>query len=123
MNTARIDPEYLCVVGSRMRVVGKRDTKPSMAFGVMTGTVTESFLFVPAESGTSHATYTNHKLTIAPFEQDFRRDTAVWGQLFGFHVISGSISPAGFSFTTRAEGRGDSWRPRECSSFVSCLVL
>ena len=110
MNTARANPALLRVMNTRLRIA---ETK-SMAMCVMTGTVTESFLVASADAGPPNAPYPIHKLTIAPFEQDFRRDVAAWGQLFDFHVIAGQISPAGFSFMTRGEGKGESWRSREC---------
>lgn len=84
----------------------------------MTGSITESFLFTPFESGSHHSPYRIHKVTIAPFEQDFRHDTAVWGLLFKFQVISGMISPSGFGFGTRSEGRGENWRSCECLSSI-----
>jgi hypothetical protein len=104
VNTARIDPRKLYIVGPCLHIASDGDTKPLMAYCVMTGMVTKSFLLMPTESRSPHLVFINHKLTIAPFEQDFRHDTAIWGQLFGFHVISGSISMGGFSFTIRAEG-------------------
>lgn len=87
----------------------------------MTGTVTESFLVASAEAGPRHSPYAIHKLSIAPFEQDFRRDTSTWGLLFDFHVITGMISPAGFGFASRGEGKGDSWRTRVFCFFQSCM--
>ena len=111
VNTARIDPALLRVHNSRLHIA---DTK-SMAIGIMTGTVTESFLVVPAEAGPRHSPYAIHKITIAPFEQDFRRDVSTWGLLLDFHVIAGMISPTGFGFASRGEGKGDNWRSREYS--------
>jgi len=78
-----------------------------MALYIMTGTVTESFLFASVKSGPPHAPYAVHKITITPFEQDFRWDIAAWGKLFNFNIISGTISPARFSFVTRGEGKGE----------------
>ncbi|KAH9953255.1 hypothetical protein BGW80DRAFT_1259407 [Lactifluus volemus] len=112
VNTARVDPSMLCVVGNRLRVA---ETK-SMALCVMTGTVTESFLIDSVETGPPNSPYAVHKVTIAPFEQDFRRDTAAWGSLFDFTVIYGTISPSGFGFTTRGEDKGDNWRSSSASS-------
>ena len=110
MNTTRSEPELLCVVNNRLCV----DDTGAMALCIMTGTVTESFLVASIDAGPPNATYPIYKLTIAPFEQEFRCDNAVWGLKFKFHVISGSISPAGFSFVTRGEGKGESWRSCEC---------
>ena len=89
-----------------------------MAYCIMTGTVTESFLATPFETGSLYSPYRIHKVSIAPFEQDFRRDTAVWGLLFNFKVIPGMISPSGFGFGTRSEGRGDTGRFCESLSFI-----
>lgn len=121
VNTARIDPGILGVDNNRLRVA---DTK-GLARCIMTGTVTESYLIASAESGPRYSPYAVHKVTIAPFEQDFRRDTSVWGLMFDFHVIAGMISPAGFSFTTRGEGKGDTRRTRGLSSynFNLCLLI
>lgn len=113
VNTARIDPSLLRVDNSRLRVADSR----SLAVCIMTGTVTESFLVASAEAGPRHSPYAIHKVTIAPFHQDFRRDTSTWGQLFDFHVITGMLSPAGFGFATRGEGKGDNWRTRALPMF------
>lgn len=75
----------------------------------MSGTLTESFLIAPSEAGPRHSPYSIHKVTVAPLEQEMRRDTSVWGMLFNFHVITGMMSPAGFGFATRGEGKGDGW--------------
>ncbi|KAH9959883.1 hypothetical protein BGW80DRAFT_1256361 [Lactifluus volemus] len=112
VNTARVDPSVLCVVGNRLCVA---ETK-SMALCVMTGTVTESFLIDSVETGPPNSPYVVHKVTIVPFEQDLRCDTATWGLLFDFNVIYGTISPSGFGFTTRGEGKGDNWRLSSTSS-------
>lgn len=106
VNTARIDPAALYVDNSRLRVQKNK----LLAIGIMTGTVTESFLVAPAQAGPRSAPYSVHKITIAPLEQDFRRDVSVWGMLFNFHSAAGSISPYGFSFATRGEGKGDGWK-------------
>ena len=79
VNTARVDPSLLGVENSRLRIA---DSK-SLAICIMTGTVTESYLKDAAEAGPRHSPYGIHKVTIAPFEQDFRRDMSVWGMKFG----------------------------------------
>ena len=73
----------------------------------MTGTITESFLIDTAQAGPRHSPYSIHKITTAPLKQDFQRDISVWGMLFKFNSAAGTISPFGFSFTTRGEGKGD----------------
>ena len=97
VNTARVDPAELHIESARLRVREKN----LLAIGIMTGTVTESYLVA------STSPYSTHKITIAPLEQDFRRDISLWGLLFKFHSIRGSISPYGFFFATRGEGKGD----------------
>ena len=106
VNTARVDPADLYVDNFRLRV--QKDKL--LAIGIMTGTVTESFLVSSAQAGPRNSPYYIHKITIAPLEQDFRRDVSVWGKLFGFRTAAGSISPFGFSFATRGEGKGDAWK-------------
>ena len=118
VNTARVNPADLYVDNSRLRVQKNK----SLAIGIMTGTVTESFLVASAEAGPRNSPYYIHKITIAPLEQDFRRDMSVWGMMFNFHTAVGSISPFGFSFATHGEGhgKGDSWK---FGSFYPILVL
>ena len=106
VNTARIDPAELYVESNRLCV---RD-KEQLAIGIMTGTVTESFLVASAQDGPRNSPYFIHKITIAPLEQDFRRDASVWGALFNFRTAKGSINPFGFSFATHGEGKGDGWK-------------
>ena len=101
VNTARIDPALLVVENSRLRV---RDKK-SLAICIMTGTLTECFIVDSSEAGPRHAPYPIHKVTIAPLDQDWRRDVSVWGLLFNFRVISGMLTEAGFGFATRGEGK------------------
>lgn len=102
VNTARVDPALLYVENSRLRVLEKK----VLAVGIMTGTVTESYLVASAQAGPNFI----HKITIAPLEQDFRRDVSVWGMLFNFQAAAGSMSEYGFSFATRGEGKGDGWK-------------
>jgi hypothetical protein len=115
VNTARVDPALLRVVSGRLRVV---DTN-AIALCLMVGTVTESFLIKPCIPG-RYSTSPVHKITIAPFEQEFRRDTSLWGLLFDFHVISGTISTEGFGFASRREGKGDGFGACECDT---CLII
>jgi hypothetical protein len=69
----------------------------------MLGVVTECFLIEESFMGSTAV----HKITIAPFAQEMRRDTSLWGQLFGFRIISGSMSSMGFSFLTRRKTSGN----------------
>jgi hypothetical protein len=110
INTARIDPALLYVENSRLRIKDKK----TLAVCVMTGTLTESYLIGSSEAGPRHSPYSIHKVTIAPLEQEMRRDASVWGLLFDFRVITGMMSPAGFGFATRGEGKGDGWNTGVC---------
>lgn len=105
INTARIDPALLYVEHTRLRIKDKK----CLAICVMTGTLTESYLLEPAEAGPRNLPYSIHKVTIAPLEQEMRRDSSLWGLLFGFQTIVGMMTPAGFGFATRGEGKGDGW--------------
>lgn len=109
VNTARVDPALLFVENSRLRI---RDKK-SLAVCIMSGTLTESSVVESCEAGPRTAPYPIHKVTIAPLEQDWRRDISVWGMLFNFRVIVGMYSEAGFGFQTRGEGKGDGWKNRD----------
>lgn len=80
-----------------------------MAICIMSGTLTESYLIDSCEAGPRHTPYPIHKVTIAPFEQEMRRDASVWGMLFDFRIITGMMSPAGFGFATQGEGKGDGY--------------
>lgn len=106
VNTARVNPSDLFVENNRLRV---RDPR-NLAVGIMTGTATESYLVDTTQAGPRNNPYAIHKLTLAPFQQEWRRDVSLWGLLFKFYIISGSVSEHGFSFTTRGEGKGDGWR-------------
>ena len=94
VNTARVDPALLYVENTCLRIKDKR----TLAICVMTGTLTESYLIEAAEAGPNLI----HKVTIAPLEQEMRRDASLWGELFDFHVITGMMSSSGFGFATRS---------------------
>ena len=96
VNTARIDPDVVTVDPSRRLKIAASSHN---AVGIMIGVVTECYL---VEEGT--LPYPVHKVTIVPFAQDMRHDTALWGQVFGFRSITASISPDGMSFLTRKQG-------------------
>ena len=105
INTARIDLALLYVENSRLRIKDKK----CLAICVMSGMLTKSYLIGSAEAGPRHSPYSIHKVAIAPLEQEMCQDASVWGMLFDFHVITGMMSPAGFGFATRGEGKGDGW--------------
>lgn len=118
VNTARVDPALLVVENSRLRV---RDKK-SLAICIMSGTLTESFIVESCEAGPRHTPYAIHKVTIAPLEQDWRRDVSVWGMLFNSGVFGGMYSELGFGFATRGEGKGDNWKNGKIVIFARFLL-
>jgi len=75
----------------------------------MLGMATESFLIKEGVGGPSNAPYPIHKVTIVPFAQEMLRDVSLWGQVFGFRRICGTVSANGISFSTR-RGYTDSAR-------------
>lgn len=119
INTARIDPALLYVENLRLRIKDKK----SLAVCIMTGTLTESYLVASSEAGPRHSPYPIHKVTIAPLEQEMRRDASVWGLLFDFRVITGMMSPAGFGFGTRGEGKGDGPGYSNCKWYNSSRIV
>ena len=117
VNTARVDLSLLGVENSCLSIA---DSK-FLTICIMTGTVTESYLKDSVEAEPCHSSYGIHKMTIAPFEQDFWHNMLAWGMKFGFHIIVGIISPSGFGFATRGEEKGDSFCM--CPFFPICCVL
>jgi hypothetical protein len=99
LNTARVDPKQVYAEDSQLKIVSTRQ----LAIHVMTGYLAKSFLVTPGAAGPSLNPWTVHKVTIAPFTQDMRRDTSFWGMLLDFHVIASTSGPLGFTFTTCPE--------------------
>ena len=89
INTVNINPADLYVKNSWLRVQENK----MLAIGIMTGTVTESFLVATAQAGPHHSPYPIHKISIAPLEQDFCWDVSIWGMMFKFNAAAGTISP------------------------------
>jgi hypothetical protein len=98
---SRIDPTHLIVESQRLKIAGTNNN----AVGIMLGVTTECFLVSDGSGGPSNAQYPVHKITVVPFAQEMRRDTSLWGQMFDFHVISGTVSSMGISFLTRKQGK------------------
>ena len=103
MNLAQVNPKHVYV---DERCIKNVDGK-KLSIGVMTGTVTESFLFMRVEGGPDSGPWILHRITIAPFTQDIRWETSLWGLLLGFKLIRGLTGPYGFSFTMQGKGHGD----------------
>lgn len=85
VNLAWTDPKDLYVDECHIKNIdGKK-----LSIGMMTGTVTESFLFTPVQGGPDNDPWTLHRITIMPFTQDIRRESSLWGLLLGFELVRG----------------------------------
>ena len=117
VNTARIDPSLLLVDNSRMMRLA--DTR-QLAIGIMLGVVTECNVVNEFTGGSASGPYSLRKVTIAPFAQEMRRDTSVWGRVLGFRSIVGAVSSLGISFSTRrkAEQQGTSLSPMKSAGYL-----
>jgi hypothetical protein len=67
----------------------------SIAMCLMTGIVSEGFTGGPDNNKIVH------KISLAPFCQEFRQDTTMWGKVLKFDNLSCAISTDGISFTTK----------------------
>jgi hypothetical protein len=94
---SRVHPRKLIVEGQRVKIAGSSDN----AVGIMLGVVTECYLVNEGKGGSTLSPYPVHKISIVPFAQEMRRETSLWGQLLGFHTISGTVSDYGITFSTR----------------------
>ena len=116
VNTARIDPRALTVDHSRML---KTADSRQLAVGVMLGLATECFIINEFNGGSASSPYSIRKISIAPFAQEMRRDTSVWGSTFGFHVIPGPVSTAGITFSSRRKADpAQSLSPSKSAGFL-----
>lgn len=97
VNPARASPDLFVEEGGRLKL---KDPL-SMAVCLMTGIVTECCIVSEGMSGPPDSAKPVHKVCIAPFRQEFRRDTTVWGRVLGFYTISCAVSEEGIAFTTR----------------------
>lgn len=120
VNFSRIDPALLEVENQRIKL---RDTR-SFSQGVMTGVVTASNIISSVTVGGPNNQYGQHRITLAPFAQEMRRDTSVWGALLNFKVIMATTSDLGFSFITRGEGKSAYSTPCKLSFFfILCFFF
>jgi hypothetical protein len=97
VNTSCIRPNLLVVEGSYMKIAATKQ----IAVGIMLGVVSDCFIVDEAVVGSLRSPYFIHRITIAPFIQEMRRDSSTWGMLFGFEEIPGPMDAGGFSFSTR----------------------
>ena len=91
----------------------------SVAVCIMTGIVTDCAIISEGFTGSPDNEKMVHKISLAPFRQEFQRDTTMWGKVLNFDSLSCAISTEGLSFTTK---------PRTLSALLfqssgmSCLV-
>jgi hypothetical protein len=87
-----------------------------MAVCLMTGIITDCAIVSEGFTGPENEK-TVHKVSIAPFRQDFRRDTTMWGKVLNFDNISCAVSTEGVSFTTKPRTLSAPIFSNECMSF------
>lgn len=97
VNPARASPDAFVEEGGRLKLKDPSTT----AVCLMTGIVTECCIISEGMSGPPDSAKPVHKVCLAPFRQDFRRDTTLWGRVLGFYTISCAVSYEGIAFTTR----------------------
>ncbi|KAF8800969.1 hypothetical protein BYT27DRAFT_7245428 [Phlegmacium glaucopus] len=97
VNPARASPNVFVADAGRLKL----KEPSSVAVCIMTGIVTECAVISDGYTGGPDNEKTVHKVSLAPFRQDFRRDTTMWGKILSFDNLSCAISTEGLSFTTR----------------------
>jgi hypothetical protein len=99
INSARADPGLFYSDHGRLKL----SSPNTVAVGVMTGVISECAIVAEGSIGAPESLRTVHKVTVAPFHQEIRRDTTLWGTVLGFYSISSAISLEGLAFTTRTK--------------------
>jgi hypothetical protein len=97
VNPARAAPDVFVAEHGRLKV----KEPSSVAVCIMTGIVTDCAIISEGSSGSPENEKMVHKISIAPFRQEFRRDTTMWGKILNFDSLSCAVSTEGLSFTTK----------------------
>jgi hypothetical protein len=97
VNPARVSPDVFVAEFGRLKL----QEPSSMAVCIMTGIVTDCAIVSEGYTGGPDNEKTVHKISLAPFRQEFRRDTTMWGKILNFDNLSCAISTEGLSFTTK----------------------
>ena len=97
VNPARVSPDILVSEFGRL----KFKEPPSIAVCIMSGIITDCSIISEGFTSGPENEKTVHKVPLAPFHQDFRRDTTMWGKILYFDNLSCAISTEGMSFTTK----------------------
>ena len=97
VNPARAAPDVFVAEHGRLKL----KEPSSVAVCIMTGIVTDCAIVSEGFTGGPDNEKPVHKISIAPFRQEFRRDTTMWGKILNFDNLSCAISTEGLSFTTK----------------------
>jgi hypothetical protein len=97
VNPARTTPDAFVADHGRLKL---KDPS-SVAVCIMTGIVTDCAIVSEGTTGGPDNEKTVHKISLAPFRQEFRRDTTMWGKILNFDSLSCAITTDGLSFTTK----------------------
>ena len=97
VNPARAAPDVFIAEHGRLKL----KEPSSVAVCIMTGIVTDCAIISEGCTGGPDNEKVVHKISIAPFRQEFRRDTTMWGKILNFDSLSCAISTEGLSFTTK----------------------
>lgn len=115
VNSARACPDVFIAEYGRLKL----KEPSSIAVCIMTGIVTDCAIISEACTGGPDNEKPVHKISLAPFRQEFRRDTTMWGKILNFDNLSCAISTEGLSFTTKPKTLS---APVFSSSGMSCLI-
>jgi hypothetical protein len=115
VNPARVTPDVFVADHGRLKL----KEPSSVAVCIMTGIVTDCAIISEGYTGGPDNEKTVHKISLAPFRQEFRRDTTMWGKILNFDNLSCAISTEGLSFTTKPRTLS---APVFSSSGMFCLV-
>ena len=96
VNTARVSLDVLISDFGRLKV----KEPPSVAVCIMTGIISDCSIVSEGFTGPENEK-TVHKVSLAPFRQEFRRDSTMWGKILYFDNLSCAISTEGVTFTTK----------------------
>jgi hypothetical protein len=121
VNMSRINPTALTLDSTGSGVIKIAGTRHS-AVGIMMGIVTECNIINPGLAGPFNAPYAVRRITIAPFAQEFRRDTSVWGAILKFRSITAVVGGGGISFMTRRKveiPQGGETTPKKNAAYLT----
>lgn len=97
VNPARVAPDIFVADFGRLKL----KEPSSVAVCLMTGIVSDCAIISEGCTGGPDNEKIVHKISLAPFRQEFRRDTTMWGKILNFDNLSCAISTDGISFTTK----------------------